>query len=102
MELSMPILGSALLLRSKRRQYCAAVLVASAQFDFGVVGLVLCATGLHCPIALSNWAMQGQCTEVFESEGNTSGQWVDGLGNEGRSNQRHQSPRIVTPINSKG
>ncbi len=30
--------------------------------------LVLCATGLHCPIALSVWAMQGQCTGVHEFE----------------------------------
>ena len=28
---------------------------------------VLCATGLRCPIALSYWTKQGQCTEAFVS-----------------------------------
>jgi hypothetical protein len=62
----------------------------------------LCATGLHCPIAISDWAMQGQCTEVFESDPHSSSQCQESLDNEGRSNQLRQPPRIATQINPKG
>ena len=70
---------------------------ASTQFNFGVATaartrkflklriLVSCATGLPCPTAFSDWAKQGQCSEVFGFDSHRSCQRLDSLDNGDRS-----------------